>query len=320
MARQCCICQYPWSILVHLHLQGYVESVVYPWWNETTGTWVWTLWSQNTHVYPLREGQPPALLQMWSSQEQDILFSRLSSFTSSGISQGEFQILFKNWVDGLRWWIDCQSNPMMQLQFELRLLLFLLEEHVYSGDLWCLVMAHQIEVMQEERLHKIQPQNCSTPACFAEDREFLEDKKDRAQMELSLYSQAIAVSQLQLGSRYGHPVSMGDRSFPANFSRVDSASLHQTELAHAKCREWLSSVTIGVCVAGDAGVTYNGSLPIQVEVELLSDTIQYLIESDTSEYTLLDSQEFTLVDTGQYALWEVLSHVVAHLLTSMNAY
>ncbi|KAG1869089.1 hypothetical protein C8R48DRAFT_671105 [Suillus tomentosus] len=30
-------------------------------------------------------------------------------------------------VDGLRWWIDCQWNPT--LQFELRLLLFLLEEH-----------------------------------------------------------------------------------------------------------------------------------------------------------------------------------------------
>ncbi|KAG1837195.1 hypothetical protein F4604DRAFT_1692425 [Suillus subluteus] len=387
MARQCCICQYPWSILVHLHLQGYVESVVYPWWNETTGTWVWTIFSAMVAKHSCISPQ------------------RLSSFTSSGISQGEFQILFKNWVDGLRWWIDCQSNPMMQLQFELRLLLFLLEEHVYSGDLWCLVMAHQIEVMQEERLHKIQPQNCSTPACFAEDREFLEDKKDRAQMELSLYSQAIAVSQLQLGSRYGHPVSMGDRSFPANFSRVDSASLHQTELAHAKCREWLSSVTIGVCVAGgrpasakdtgpdeltsiasnlmtmyktlvlptmalcpyrlvstwveecmeyymDDRATERASLEImisqagdlsdtkaevcfleaelclvqsqlwcaQTEVELLSDTIQYLIESDTSEYTLLDSQEFTLVDTGQYALWEVLSHVVAHLLTSMNAY
>ncbi|KAG0694232.1 hypothetical protein DFH29DRAFT_1006524 [Suillus ampliporus] len=265
-------------------------------------------------------------------------------------------------VDGLRWWIDCQSNPT--LQFELRLLLFLLEEHVYSGDLWRLVMVLQIEVMQEERLHKIQPQNCSTPACFTEDREFLEDKKDRAQMELSLYSQAIAVFQLQLGTRYGHP----------------------TDLAHAKCREWLSSVTIDIssCVAGgrlasakdtgpdgltsiasnlmtmykmlvlpavtlrpyrlvstwveecmeeyymDDRATERASLEImisqagdlsnakaevhfleaelcliqsqlrraQTEVELLSDAIQYLIESDTSEYTLPDSQELKLVDTG----------------------
>jgi hypothetical protein len=152
----------------------------------------------------------------------------------------------------------------MQLQFELRLLLFLLEEHVYSGDLWRLVMAHHIEVMQEERLHKI---HCSTPTSFAQDREFLEDKKDRAQMELSLYSQAVAGFQLQLGcmyttqhivgvnldidsARYGHTVSKGDSPFPANFARVNPASFHRTDLAHAKCREWLSGVAIGTCSAG----------------------------------------------------------------------
>ncbi|KAG2737079.1 hypothetical protein P692DRAFT_20823935, partial [Suillus brevipes Sb2] len=82
------------------------------------------------------------------------------------------------------------------------------------------------------------------------DREFLEDKKDRAQMELSLYSQAVAGFQLQLGSRYGHTVSKGDSPFPANFARVNPASFHRTDLAHAKCREWLSGVAIGTCSAG----------------------------------------------------------------------
>ncbi|KAG1807920.1 hypothetical protein EV424DRAFT_1543645 [Suillus variegatus] len=103
-------------------------------------------------------------------------------------------------VDGLKWWIDCQSNPM--LQFELRLLLFLLEGHVYSaGDLWCLVMARQIEVMQEERfkLYKIQPQNHTSSNHLAMELEFLEDKRDRAQLELSLYSQAMDVFQPHLG-------------------------------------------------------------------------------------------------------------------------
>jgi hypothetical protein len=92
----------------------------------------------------------------------------------------------------------------MQLQFELRLLLFLLEDHVYSGDLWRLVMARQIEVMQGERLHKIQILNHVTSESnrFAMELELLEDKKDRAQLELSLYSQAIEVFQPHLRCMY----------------------------------------------------------------------------------------------------------------------
>jgi hypothetical protein len=58
----------------------------------------------------------------------------------------------------------------------------------------------------------------------------------------------------------------------------------------------------------------------QTEVELLTDAIQYLTESDTSEYALPGSQELTMFDTRQYALWEVPSHVAAYLSTSMNAY
>ncbi|KAG2737190.1 hypothetical protein P692DRAFT_20883862 [Suillus brevipes Sb2] len=131
------------------------------------------------------------------------LKNRLSSLLPpSGISRKGALALSSSTagVDGLRWWIDCQSNPT--LQFELRLSLFLLEEHVYSGDLWRLVMARQIEVMQEERLYKVQPQNCTGTDRFAKELELLEDKKDRAQLELSLYSQAMDVFRPHLRCMY----------------------------------------------------------------------------------------------------------------------
>ncbi|KAG1890558.1 uncharacterized protein F5891DRAFT_1198079 [Suillus fuscotomentosus] len=154
-------------------------------------------------------------------------------------------------VDGLRWWIYCQSNPT--LQFELRLLLFLLEGHVYSGDLWRLVMARQIEVMQEERfkVYKIQPQNHTSSNHLAMELEFLEDKRDRAQLELSLYSQAMDVFRPHLGSSCRRPVSRADGCLSSNFSRVSSMSLHQPELVNAKCSKWLSGMATGV--SGDTG-------------------------------------------------------------------
>ncbi|KAG0693785.1 hypothetical protein DFH29DRAFT_881192 [Suillus ampliporus] len=90
------------------------------------------------------------------------------------------------------------------------LLLFLLEDYAFSGDLWHLVMAHHIEIMQEAQLRKTQTQNCSSRVRFERELEFLEDKRDRAQLELSLYSQAMNIFQLQLGfeilpSETGHP-------------------------------------------------------------------------------------------------------------------
>jgi hypothetical protein len=63
-------------------------------------------------------------------------------------------------------------------------------------------MARQIEVMQEERLYKVQPQNCTGTDRFAKELELLEDKKDRAQLELSLYSQAMDVFRPHLRCMY----------------------------------------------------------------------------------------------------------------------
>ncbi|KIK46549.1 hypothetical protein CY34DRAFT_9563 [Suillus luteus UH-Slu-Lm8-n1] len=279
------------------------------------------------------------------------LKNRLSSLLPpSGISRKGALALSSSTagVDGLRWWIDCQSNPT--LQFELRLLLFLLEEHVYSGDLWRLVMARQIEVMQEERLYKSQPQNCTSTDRFAKELELLEDKKDRAQLELSLYSQAMDVFRPRLGSQCGLSVPRGDREWLSSMANGISgcgvgsrlASTHDTGsaigdvtdesasitsrllilyktlvLPEISCRPYrLVSTWVEECMEEyymDDRATEGASLQIlilqagelsdseadkhlidaelslmqsryrraQTEVKLLSDAIQYLIESNT---------------------------------------
>ncbi|KAG2052943.1 hypothetical protein BDR06DRAFT_972630 [Suillus hirtellus] len=144
---------------------------MYSWWDKTNGALVWR-----------------ARCAMDSCGYQVTKHSCISSQRKSTSAN-------MPGVDGLRWWIHCQWNST--LQFELRLLLFLLEEHVYSGNLWRLVMAYQIEFMQGESLH-----NSQLPhrALLDREREFMEDKKDRAQLELSLYSQAIDILQLKVGS------------------------------------------------------------------------------------------------------------------------
>ncbi|KAG1888150.1 hypothetical protein F4604DRAFT_1674559 [Suillus subluteus] len=346
--------KYPCCVCADETQQTYVEAIVYPWWNSTRGTWDWiTRCATDRCTYEdIFCYHHKALVyintEMWSWKEQDILFSRLSSFTSGGISKEEFRKLFKSCVDGLRWWIDCQSNPT--LQFELRLLLFLLEEHVYSGDLWRLVMARQIEVMQEERLYKLQPQNCTSTDHFAKELELLEDKKDRAQLELSLYSQAMDVFRPRLGSQCGLSVPGGDREWLSSMANRISgcgigsrlASTHDTGsaigdvtdesasitsrllilyktlvLPEISCRPYrLVSTWVEECMEEyymDDRATEGASLQIlilqagelsdseadkhlidaelslmqsryrcaQTEVELLSDAIQYLIESNT---------------------------------------
>lgn len=171
---------------------------------------------------PSPQISPPLYIHMTST-----LNSRLSSLLPPSIISRKGALALSSCatgpgVDGLRWWIDCQPNPTVsffkllsvvtlsslmfckQLQFELRLLLFLLEDHIFSGDLWRLVMAHHIEIMQEAQLHKpeTQPQNYRSGERFARELELLEDKRDRARLELSLYSQAMDVFQPQLACMY----------------------------------------------------------------------------------------------------------------------
>lgn len=62
------------------------------------------------------------------------------------------------------------------------------------------------------------------------------------------------------------PSSKDDGRFSGNFSRHCPTSLHQPELVHAKCSEWLSSMAAGV--SGRAG---GSSTSIQVASPAIGD-------------------------------------------------
>ncbi|KAG2092137.1 uncharacterized protein F5147DRAFT_657755 [Suillus discolor] len=317
--------KYPCCVCTDGTQQTYVEAIVYPWWNETTRTWVWIT----------RCATDRCTYEATITKHSRISTQRLSSFTSGGISTEEFRTLFKSCVDGLRWWIDCQSNPT--LQFELRLLLFLLEEHVYSGDLWRLVMARQIEVMQEERLYKIQPQNCTGTDRFAKELELLEDKKDRAQLELSLYSQAMDVfrphlrcnttdesasitsrllilyKMLVLPEIACHPYRLVStwveecmEEYYMDDRATEGASLQILILQAGE----LSDSEADMClIDAELSLMQSRYRCAQTEVELLSDAIQYLIESNTKKQQLFES----------YVNQQKLELIVVRHLTMMSS-
>ncbi|KAH7905765.1 hypothetical protein BJ138DRAFT_1164130 [Hygrophoropsis aurantiaca] len=94
----------------------YMESAVYPWWDETIQKTFWTArcamdncgyevridqyfkqTSQVTFIYPQKANtrRPPPVQMIWTRREQRILMDRLDSFPSNGISAKEFLRLFK---------------------------------------------------------------------------------------------------------------------------------------------------------------------------------------------------------------------------------
>ncbi|KAG2744377.1 hypothetical protein P692DRAFT_20744729 [Suillus brevipes Sb2] len=110
--------RYPCCLCADMRQQNYVESIVYSWRDGINGASVWKarcamdscgyqvkiekyfqLWSQSIRVYRLRvsatEKRPREIRQVWSSCEQDILFSRLNSWAGE-ITPEEFLILFQN--------------------------------------------------------------------------------------------------------------------------------------------------------------------------------------------------------------------------------
>ncbi|KAG2057275.1 hypothetical protein BDR06DRAFT_969471 [Suillus hirtellus] len=82
-----------------------------------------------------------------------------------------------------------------KLQTELYVLLFLLKERVYPGDLWEIIGERSIEAKQEEMLRRHQSvcTNKDSGKHAAVEQILLEERRKRCQMEVSLYTQAIEV-------------------------------------------------------------------------------------------------------------------------------
>jgi hypothetical protein len=80
----------------------------------------------------------------------------------------------------------------MQVRTELYLLFFLLKGRVYLGDIWQVVGERLLEAQREESLRSATED--STVRVVIE-RAFMEEKRDRCQLEVSLCSQAIDCMQ-----------------------------------------------------------------------------------------------------------------------------
>jgi hypothetical protein len=80
----------------------------------------------------------------------------------------------------------------MQVRTELYLLFFLLKGRVYLGDIWQVVGERLLEAQREESLRSATED--STVLVVIE-RAFMEEKRDRCQLEVSLCSQAIDCMQ-----------------------------------------------------------------------------------------------------------------------------
>lgn len=100
--------------------------------------------------------------------------------------QGQFITIASVWTYAWKFSI--------QLEFELRILSFLLKDRVYPGDLWEIVAERTIEAKQEAILQQHQSIRVGG---FKRRRHvilehlLMEEKKKRGQMEVSLYSQVI---------------------------------------------------------------------------------------------------------------------------------
>ena len=77
---------------------------------------------------------------------------------------------------------------LIQVRTELYLLYFLLKGRVYLGDMWQMVGVRLLEAQREESLRGIIGDGTVRGI---EERTFMEEKRARCQLEVSLCSQAI---------------------------------------------------------------------------------------------------------------------------------
>ncbi|KAG1879490.1 hypothetical protein C8R48DRAFT_668320 [Suillus tomentosus] len=78
--------------------------------------------------------------------------------------------------------------PTEKLRTELYLLHFVLKGRVYLGDIWQIVVGRMLEAQKEESLRSTAGDNTNR---WSIERDYMEEKRDRCQLEVSLCSQAI---------------------------------------------------------------------------------------------------------------------------------
>ncbi|KAG1795686.1 uncharacterized protein HD556DRAFT_1442012 [Suillus plorans] len=113
--------------------------------------------------------------------------SCLPPFDSLAAQTGMFEL--SNILTHVRWLeFFIRLIPMEKLRTELYLLHFVLKGRVYLGDIWQIVGGRMLEAQREESLRSTVEDHSNR---WSIERDFMEEKRDRCQLEVSLCSQAI---------------------------------------------------------------------------------------------------------------------------------
>ncbi|KAG1824261.1 hypothetical protein EV424DRAFT_1346030 [Suillus variegatus] len=113
--------------------------------------------------------------------------SCLPPFDSLAAQTGMFEL--SNILTHVRWLeFFIRLIPMEKLHTELYLLHFVLKGRVYLGDIWQIVGGRMLEAQREESLRSTVEDHSNR---WSIERDFMEEKRDRCQLEVSLCSQAI---------------------------------------------------------------------------------------------------------------------------------
>ncbi|KAG0694139.1 hypothetical protein DFH29DRAFT_1006596 [Suillus ampliporus] len=134
----------------------------------------------------------------------------------------------------------------MQVRTELYLLYFLLKGRVYLGDIWQIVGERLLEAQREESLRSTVEDNT---ACGVVERAFMEEKRNRCQLEVSLCSQAIDFVQQRwiipicdVAAPIAHNVSSfseTSRCIARPHAAYSAAAVAYLAAVKKKCEGWL---------------------------------------------------------------------------------
>ncbi|KAG2744574.1 hypothetical protein P692DRAFT_20877782 [Suillus brevipes Sb2] len=128
--------------------------------------------------------------------------------------------------------------PTEKLRTELYLLHFVLKGRVYLGDIWQIVTGRMLEAQREESLRSTTGDHTNL---WSIERDFMEEKRDLCQLEVSLCSQAIDHVQ-QRWAIPMHPIALPVNDavyFTATSRCFTEPSAPYLGAARNKCETWL---------------------------------------------------------------------------------
>ncbi|KAG1851135.1 hypothetical protein F4604DRAFT_1934145 [Suillus subluteus] len=145
------------------------------------------------------------------------------------------------------------------LRTELYLLNFLLKGRVYLGDIWQIVGGHLLEAQREESLRSATGDHTNR---WSIERDFMEEKRDQCQLEVSLCSQAIDHMEQRWAMPIcpvAVPVTHNATSFSATTRRIVEPVVTYSAVVRNKCEAWLRRQNTGPIPPTEIALLESGS-------------------------------------------------------------